>query len=117
MARVMILGGIAESLINFRGPLLSELVAQGHEVYAAAPAASSDIRCRLAALGVEYRDVNLSRTAINPLHDLQALLSIYQLVRDVKPDFFLGYTIKPVIYGFLAAKAAGVPYIFSIISV
>jgi len=44
------------------------------------------------------------------------LLNLYRLFRELKPDCLLSYTIKPVIYGSIAAKVAGVPAIFSLIT-
>jgi len=116
LARVLVLGSFAESLVNFRGALLKDFVSLGHEVYACAPNASKEIRDKLSQLGVEYRDVYLSRTGMNPLSDVRTFLSLYNLMRRTKPDIFLGYTIKPVLYGSLAARLTGVSGIFSIIT-
>ncbi|BBI65067.1 hypothetical protein HSBAA_63730 [Vreelandella sulfidaeris] len=58
----------------------------------------------------------MGRTGINPLHDLKTLWSLYRLIRRLKPKATFGYTIKPVVYGSLAAKAAGVPRIYSMIT-
>ena len=46
---------------------------------------------------------------MNPLHDLAYLLRLWRLCRDTKPDIVHLFTIKPVIYGSLAARLAGVP--------
>lgn len=116
MARVLVLGSFAESLVNFRGALLRDFVSLGHKVYACAPNASKEIQDKLSQLGVEYRDVYLSRTGVNPVDDVRTFLSFYNLMRRTKPDIFLGYTIKPVVYGSLAARLTGVSGIFSIIT-
>jgi glycosyltransferase involved in cell wall biosynthesis len=65
---------------------------------------------------VTYRTVYLARTGINPFADIHSLLNLILLFRSIKPDVFLGYTIKPVIYGSLAARLAGVSQIFSMIT-
>lgn len=116
MARVLMMGGYAESLVNFRGALLREMVACGHEVHACAPEDSADIKAALADMGVTYFPVLLDRTGINPVRDLLAIKKLITLISTLKPDIFLGYTIKPVIYGSIAAKVAGVPAIFSMIT-
>lgn len=114
--RVVVFGSFADSLVNFRGPLLRAMVERGHKVTAIAPAASSDLLAKLTEMGVEYRNVALSRTGLNPLSDLKTLFLLMGLFREVKPDVILSYTIKPVIYGSLAARLAGVPAIYSMIT-
>ncbi|MBT0653122.1 glycosyltransferase family 4 protein [Geomobilimonas luticola] len=116
MKKIVIIGGLAESLINFRGSLLAEMASQGFEIHACAPAAPQQVQEKLTALGAHYYDIPLSRTGINPIHDFLTVRAIYQLLRSVRPDFVLSYTIKPVIYGSLAARFARVPGIFSIIT-
>jgi len=115
MARIVVVGSIPESLVKFRGLLLQEMVTQGHQVFACAPAAPKEIRDALINMGVEYHDIDLERTGLNPLKDLITLLSIVRLFKIIKPSVFLGYTIKPVIYGSIAARLSGVPHIFSMI--
>lgn len=105
---VLVLGGYAESLLNFRGPLLSALVGAGHRVIAAAPEDDARVVAGLSALGITYRQVPLSRTGLNPLRDLRSLRALRRLVREERPDVVLAYTIKPVIYGLIAARLVGV---------
>jgi len=114
--RVLVLGGFADSLINFRGELLRSLRGRGCEVIACAPDASPQVRQALAGMGVEYRHAPLARAGLNPLADMASLWRLRRLLRELKPDVFLGYTIKPVIYGSLAAASAGVPRIYSMIT-
>lgn len=106
--KVVVVGNIAQSLVNFRGPLLRAMVGRGHEVTAVGPEDDAQHEAALRALGVEYRVVPLRRASFNPLHDLSFLLALARLLRELRPDVFLGYTIKPVIYGNLAARLAGV---------
>lgn len=113
---VVVFGGFADSLVNFRGPLLRALVANGHAVTACAPAASPDVQAKLAAMDVSYRDVPLSRTGLNPVSDIKTFLVLFSLFRELKPDVLLSYTIKPVIYGSLAARLVGVHAIYSMIT-
>jgi glycosyltransferase involved in cell wall biosynthesis len=115
MARLLVLGSLAESLTQFRGPLLRAVRARGHEVIACAPNAPETVRRELSEMGVVYRHVSLARAGMNPLQDVRTLLSLIALMKQTKPDLFLGYTIKPVVYGSLAARIAGVPKIFSMV--
>jgi len=115
---VLILASLASSLVNFRGPLISALVAKGYQVHAAAPGLTVDTGTAewMSGQGVICHDVPISRAGLNPLADLFALFALTRLMRRVNPDAFLGYTIKPVIWGTLAAWLAGVPKRFALIS-
>ncbi|MGJ7457476.1 glycosyltransferase family 4 protein [Halomonas sp. RA08-2] len=110
-SKTIICAGFSVSLINFRGPLIKMLRDSGHEVHAVAPGLNDDLATRkqLEAWGVITHDVAMQRTGTNPLRDLTTLRSLYHLFRDIKPDAVLGYTIKPAIYGTLAAWLARVP--------
>ena len=110
------IGSLAESLTVFRGPLLRAMAVRGHHVIACAPAADARIKSTLAQMRVEYRDLPVDRAGINPVHDLQLMLALYRLMQDVRPDIVLSYTAKPVIYGSLVARFAGVPAVFSMIT-
>jgi glycosyltransferase involved in cell wall biosynthesis len=116
--RVFILAGLASSLVNFRGPLIAALVARGHQLHAAAPGLTKDTGTAewLRQQGVICHNVPISRVGINPLADLRALLALILLMRRVNLDVFIGYTIKPVIWGTLAAWFAGVPQRFALIT-
>jgi len=110
--RIAVIGGWAPSLIKFRGPLLAALVARGHEVIAMAPerdGGEPEVRAGLAALGVRFAPIELQRAAIDPIGDARALVGLVHRLRAIGPDLVLGYTIKPVIYGSIAARLAGVP--------
>lgn len=109
MARVLILGSYAPSLVNFRGELLCVLRQYGHEVFACAPTADQGIIQQLEAWGVRYCNVKLDRTGLNPLKDLRGLYSLVRLFRWIRPDVILSYTIKPNIYGSIAARIASTP--------
>ena len=114
--RIVVIASLAESLLNFRSPLIAALLREGHEVICCAPGHDPQLALRLEALGASFLPIALDRTGINPLGDIRALLQLRRLFRRLRPDLVLGYTIKPVIYGSLAARLAGVPRIFSMIT-
>ena len=102
---VVVIGGYAPSLVNFRGPLLKRLVALGHTVHAMAPGhASSDVGSQLEEMGVDYFMYPLSRRGLNPFADLGSLLHLKQNLHRIKPDLVLSYAFKPVVYGSMAAR-------------
>lgn len=116
--RILLIASLAESLLNFRGPLIEALLRQGVDVDVAAPdlPPSSPIRQAMEARGVTVHSLPLSRTGINPLADLKVLWAMYGLMCRIRPDVLLSYTIKPVIYGTLAGWAAKVPRRFALIT-
>ncbi|MBI3416397.1 MAG: glycosyltransferase family 4 protein [Verrucomicrobia bacterium] len=114
--KVVVIASLAESLVNFRGPLLAAMKAGGHDVVACAPDEDAGILDQLGRLGVRFRAITMSRTSMNPFRDLGCFVSLLRLFREERPDVTLAYTAKPVIYGSLAAVVARVPAAFSIIT-
>jgi glycosyltransferase involved in cell wall biosynthesis len=114
--RVVVIGGLAPALIGFRGDLIAAMVAAGHEVIACAPGEHPKVAEALRARGARYLPVDLDRSGTNPLADLSSLLGLRQLFRQLRPDLVLAYTAKAVIYGAGAARLAGVPHIFAMIT-
>ena len=104
-----IISSQAFSLLNFRGPLISSLVALGVKVYALAPDFDDEMRRKITGLGALPVDYCLVRTGMNPVRDALDMLRLSALLRQLQPEVTLGYFIKPVIFGTLAASLAGVP--------
>ena len=114
--RILVLAGLADSLINFRKPLLEAFRANGFDIFALAPPADPEIVEALIRVGVDFRPVRLSRTGMSPLEDARYYLELRSRIREIKPDMVFSYTIKPVIYGSLAARACGVKQVVSMIT-
>lgn len=116
--RFLVIAGFADSLVGFRKPLIMALLNKGLEVHVAAPELSTNqsTMLELTALGVIAHDIFMQRTGTNPIADTKSLFVLYRLIKKVKPDYVMGYTIKPVIYGSLAAWLARVPQRFALIA-
>lgn len=116
--KFLLIASLAESLLNFRGPLIAALQARGLQVHVAAPdlPAGQITRLQLEALGLTVHNTPIRRTGTNPYSDLRTFFALWALMRRVRPQFVMGYTIKPVIYGSLAAWLAGVPRRFALIT-
>jgi len=84
------------------------MVAKGHEVLALAPENDARVRAALDAMGVAYATIPLQRTGMNPLRDVTTVLSLARVYRKFRADAVLVYTAKPVVYGLIAARLAGV---------
>lgn len=116
--KILIIAGAPESLINFRGALIAALQAKGLDVHVAAPDLpdGSQVHHQLEAMGLTVHQVPMLRTGTNPLADLRTAWALWRLMLKIRPDMVLGYTIKPVIYGTLAAWLARVPKRFALIT-
>lgn len=114
--RIVVCAGYTPSLVNFRGPLLRELAGRGHRVIACGPETSPALCRALSELGVEFHRIPCDRAGFGLHRDLELLFALVALFRSVRPDIVLSYTIKPVIYGSLAARLAGVPTVYSMIT-
>ncbi|QDL39136.1 glycosyltransferase family 4 protein [Rhodoferax sediminis] len=116
--KFLLIAGFPESLLHFRGALISALQAKGLQVHVAAPDVprGDEVRTKLELQGLVVHSIPLRRTGMNPLADLKTLLSLWCLMRSIRPDYVMGYTIKPAIYGSLAAWWARVPKRFALIT-
>lgn len=116
--RFLLVAGFPGSILTFRGALISALQKEGAEVHIAAPfsGAPPELMQDLRATGAKLHSIALARTGTNPLADFRLLLQLYLLMRRIRPQMFLGYTIKPVIYGSIAAWLAGVEKRFALIT-
>lgn len=115
MAKILVLGSHADSLIIFRFDML-QAMAQHHQVIAAVPNASASVQQKLQSIGVAYINVNIERTGLNPVFDLLTIYKLYKIFIQVRPDQLFAYNSKPVIFGSIAAKLAKVPQIYSMIT-
>lgn len=105
----------AFSLVHFRGALIRELVANGWVVYALAPDFDDNLRARTIDLGARPLDSSLVRTGMNPVRDMLDAAALFRRLKVLAPHVTLGFFVKPVIYGSIAAWLAGVPRRFSMI--
>ena len=116
--KFLLVASFPDSVLAFRGPLIAALSGHGLDVHVAAPnlAMGSPIRTRLEANGVVVHNIPFTRTGTNPVADIGLIWNLLALMRSVRPDLVLSYTIKPVIYGSLAAWLARVPFRFVLIT-
>jgi len=106
---LLILASFAPSLLNFRGPLIRDVLAAGHRVSVGAPGIDAATRQALEALGAEVHETPLDRNGTGVRGDLAYLRGLRAVIAQARPDIVLTYTIKPNIWGAFAAASAGVP--------
>ena len=102
----------AWNLVTFRAGLIRALVASGYDVVALAPSDRHVQRVR--ALGCRFVSLPMENAGTRPMRDLLLLFRYWMLLRSERPAAVLGFTIKPNIYGSLAAASLGIPVINNI---
>jgi glycosyltransferase involved in cell wall biosynthesis len=98
-------------LYNFRLPLAKALRAQGADVAFICPIGAYTPRLR--AEGFEVLHWRLRRLSFNPPYEGAAIAHLAWLYRRTTPTCVQHFTIKPALYGSLAARMAGVPKVFN----
>lgn len=116
--KLLIFANYLPHVLNFRGKLLEAISKLGYEIHILAPDLDSHPNeyKDLNSLGYHLHSIPLQRTGTNPVVDIKTLVYTYKLLIKIKPDAVLSYTIKPVVYGTLAAWLARVPKRFVLLS-
>ena len=112
MKKVLMLVNHDVVIYNFRKELVERLLEDGYEVIISSP--YGERIDDLIEMGCEYVEATISRHGTNILEELKLLAHYRKIIKDVKPDVVLSYTIKPNIYGGMACRVLKVPYIANI---
>lgn len=105
------------TIYKFRLPLIKCLQAKGHKVVAVAPFLKFDSYVKLLKDNkVKCIDIKMDIWGINPLRDIYFLYQLFKIYQNEKPDIIQHYTVKPVIYGTLAARIVGIKNIYNTIT-
>lgn len=113
--KIVIIGTTAEGILGFRREVIKSLVAEGHQVYAFAIDYTRSQKNSVAQLGAIPCDYYLNRTGMNPLSDIKATLCLASKLKKINPYVVFSYFSKPVIFGTLAARLAGVKHIIGML--
>lgn len=112
MGPIVVSANQAWNLINFRKGLIAALLERGHAVAAAAGVTNAQDEAAaqaLAVMGCSVHPISLDSMGMHPAHDLRTLFAYTALMRRLRPAAYLGWTIKPNVYGVIAARMCGVP--------
>lgn len=113
--KITILSSLPSSLFNFRGDIIN-CFSKNNDVSSFSNGATQLEIERIVALGTSYSDYYLNRNGLNPLKDMITFFSLSLVFFKNKPDIILAYTIKPVIWGGLAARFIKVPRFYAMIT-
>ncbi len=109
--RILLIASYDGSLIEFRGDFIKHLVTNGFEVFTAAPDFSNKYHQKIKEIGAIPLEYKLQRTGINPIKDFQSIQELKSIIKHNKIDLVFPYTVKPVIYGSIAANICKIPVI------
>jgi glycosyltransferase involved in cell wall biosynthesis len=110
--KVLISANTSWYVWNFRKRLIDEIRAQGHTVIVAAPADSYS--AKFGEEGIDFVPVSIRAKSTNPLGELATFCSYMSVYRAERPDIILQYTIKPNLYGSIAARFLGIPAVCNV---
>ena len=112
MSGIVVSANSSWNIVNFRSGLIRQLIERGLEVDVVAP--PDAYSARVAELGARFHPIGLSSSGLSPLRDAKSLLEYFRVLRAIRPSVYLGFTVKPNIYGSLAAHVLGIQVINNI---
>jgi len=111
MRRILVISNVTSGLYNFRYELIQRLV-QEFEVFIMAN--DNGRADEFTKLGCTFIETAFDRHSINPVKEVKLFSMYIKLIRNVRPDIVLTYTIKPNIYAGMVCALLGIPYIANI---
>ena len=106
--KIIISSNTSWSIYNFRLNLIRALKDKGYKVVIVAP---YDKYADILKQEFEYFNIFINSKGTNPVEDLKTLWQYYRIYKKIKPQIIFHYTIKPNIYGTIAAKFVNIPSI------
>ncbi|WP_156854429.1 glycosyltransferase family 4 protein [Oceanobacillus sp. AG] len=110
--KVLILVNHDVVIYNFRLEIVQRLLKEGYEVYISSP--YGERIDDLIELGCNYVEAKIERHGTNLIEEAKLFFYYRKIMKDIQPDIILSFTIKPNIYGGIAARISDIPYIANI---
>ncbi len=107
--RIAVVLNTSWNIYNFRMNLVGKLIAEGYEVHTIAP--KDDFTSLVEEAGCVHHPIKMDSRGANPIKDAALIIELYLIYRKIRPDIVLHYTIKPNVYGTLAAALLKIPVI------
>lgn len=113
--KVLMLGNSALVIFGMRGELIQRLVREGYDVTVAFPNGKFGEGDGISKeYGCTFKAVQINRRGTNPLQDIGLVVSYIKLMKELKPDIVLTYTVKCSLYGGLVCRMLRIPYLVNI---
>jgi len=110
MNKIIFVGNTAWGMYNFRKNVFSALLGSGYKIIIISPE-DTTFQKKLTNLGCYCKSIKMDAKGLNPIKDLILLFSLYKILKREKPSMCFFYTIKPNIYGSIAATLLKIPHI------
>lgn len=110
--KILVAANFDVGLYIFRKELLQELIDKKHEVYIALP--KGDLVAPLEEMGCEFIETDIDRRGMNLLSELKLIRLYKAVLKKIKPDLVITYTIKPNLYMGIACRQSKIPYVLNI---
>ena len=107
--KVAIVLNTSWNIYNFRMNFVKALLAQGYEVHTIAP--HDNYSHYLTEAGCIHHDVRMDSRGANPIKDSALIIELYSIYRKIRPTIILHYTVKPNVYGTIAATLLRIPVV------
>lgn len=107
--KILVSSNTSWNIVNFRSNLLKAFLAKGYEVVVLSPA--DEYSAVLVGLGCRHIHISMDNKGINPVKDLASVARYLTIMRSERPSIYLSWTIKPNIYGSVAAGMLRIPVI------
>lgn len=114
--KIIIVGAYPDSIVGFRGKLIEKFVNDGHEVIVMTAQGKPDVIGEVETLGAIFEAFPIQRNGMNPIADIETMRALTQAFKRHQPDKILAYTIKPIIWGGIAAKRAGIKDFYAMVT-
>lgn len=113
--KILLIGNQAGTILLFRKKLIEKLVAKGVSVHTLTMDNDVEKFNQIAKLGAVPEQYYFSRSGMNPLSDLKNTISLSKKIKSIQPDVVFCFFPKPVIFGTLAARIAGIKKIYDLL--
>ena len=110
--KIIFSSSVAWYVFNFRLELLKSLQSDGHEIYTVAT--SDNYTQKLMDSGITFIPLKVNNNKTNPLQDILLVFRYFKIYKSISPDLICHNTIKPNIYGTLAARMLNIPVVNNI---
>ena len=104
---LILMGNDVPTVLNLRMNLIRSLQDAGYRMGVAAP--PMDASSQLEAAGIAFYPMRMLPTGMRPTADAALFRQYVRLLRSERPAAILGFTVKPNVYGSLAARLCGIP--------
>ena len=112
MKTIAIVVNTSWNVYNFRLGLLQALQKTGYKIIVIAP--NDEYSNKFKSFGFEYHDVAINNKGTQPVEDIRLIYNLHKIYKNIRPDIVLHFTIKPNIYGTIAASLLGIPVVNNI---